>query len=231
MGCRHGQNAAHAHGPRLRRDRGPFQPRRQDDPERRRRQADQGMGCRHGPAAPHLHRAHRHHYRSRFFQGWQKVRVGQRGRTVKIWDTASGQPLLTLADHHSIVAAVAFSPDDKQVAVGNVDQTISLFDAATGKRQARSPAHAIAVSGLSDSPDGRWLASCGADQRARVGRAPLRDAIPSPWSATPGLSVPSPLRRQQAPGLHGQRSDRQAVENRQRVPARRRRRTGAISTG
>jgi len=39
--------------------------------------------------------------------------------TIKIWDTATGQQLLTLKDHTDEVWSVAFSPDGRTLASGS----------------------------------------------------------------------------------------------------------------
>ncbi len=59
--------------------------------------------------------------------------TGGEDRFARLWDTATGKPLLSLP-HAEVVHAVAFSPDGHSVLTGCGDHTARLWDAATGKR-------------------------------------------------------------------------------------------------
>ena len=47
--------------------------------------------------------------------------------TVKVWDSATGQNLLTLLGHERGVFGVAFSPDGTRLATGGVDGTVRVY--------------------------------------------------------------------------------------------------------
>jgi WD40 repeat protein len=53
-------------------------------------------------------------------------------RTVKVWDAASGQCLLTLQGHQGEVNSCAWSPDGARLVSGADDRTVKVWDAASG---------------------------------------------------------------------------------------------------
>ncbi len=88
-------------------------------------------------------------------------------KTVKVWDTASGQEVLTLKRHSSYVDEVAFSPDDKRIASASSDKTVKVWDAATGKELLTFKGHSGTdhgfVHSVAFSPDGKRIASASYD--------------------------------------------------------------------
>jgi WD40 repeat protein len=61
----------------------------------------------------------------------KRLATGSFDHTVKLWDAATGQELLTLKGHSVAVFSVAFSPDGKRLATGSFDPPVKLWDAAT----------------------------------------------------------------------------------------------------
>src|SRR5207249_48804 len=92
--------------------------------------------------------------------------TGGRDKTVKLWDTATGQVRATLEGHTGPVNAVAFAPVGPMVASGGQDKIVRLWDSATGKELAPpdgpppEPQLKLGIHSVAFSRDGKLLA-CG----------------------------------------------------------------------
>jgi len=73
--------------------------------------------------------------------GQRLVSAGVDG-TVRVWDAASGEALLSLSGHQGWVKACAFSPDGQRLVSAGSDATVRLWDAASG-----APLRIHAISG------------------------------------------------------------------------------------
>jgi WD40 repeat protein len=91
---------------------------------------------------------------------------------MKVWDAQTGQKLLTLKGHISVVKSVAFSPDGKRLASVADDHTVKVWDTQTGQELLtfKGPVRSVAF-----SPDGHRLVSGSAD-----GTVTIYDATPLP---------------------------------------------------
>ncbi|MEJ2148181.1 MAG: Gldg family protein [Chloroflexota bacterium] len=88
--------------------------------------------------------------------------------TAKVWDTESGDEVLSLTGHNGSVINVAFSPDGNEIATSGADGTVRVWDAESGDEMAQLPGQTDAVSDLEYSPDGDLLASVGQDQVVNI---------------------------------------------------------------
>jgi WD40 repeat protein len=79
--------------------------------------------------------------------------------TAKIWDTATGENLLTLIGHEGFVEAVKFSPDGHHVATSSRDKTVKFWNIE---------GHTTAVMSIAFSPDGKTLATGSVDRTAKI---------------------------------------------------------------
>jgi WD40 repeat protein len=86
--------------------------------------------------------------------------------TVKLWDSSTGQELLSLKT--GPVDDVAFSPDGKRLASASHDDTVKLWDSGTGQELLSLKGHRGPVLGVAFSPDGQRLASASSDGTVKL---------------------------------------------------------------
>jgi WD40 repeat protein/serine/threonine protein kinase len=106
------------------------------------------------------------------------------GGEVKVSETRSGQEILSLRGHTSIVSGLCFSPDGTRLASASSDRTVKVWDAQTGQ-QALTLKHRGIVTSVCFSPDGKRLASGSAD---RFGTPPKPGEV-KVWDARTGQEL------------------------------------------
>jgi WD40 repeat protein len=113
-----------------------------------------------------------------------RVVTGSDDRTAKLWDTGTGENLITFGGHTAAVRRVGFSPDGTRIVTASDDRSAKLWDAQTGQELLALKAHATEVWSVAFSPDGQRLVTgtAGADAIAKVWYA----AAPSPTTADSG---------------------------------------------
>ncbi len=92
---------------------------------------------------------------------------GTRQGQVLMWLYSQRRLQLTWRAHHSVVAAIEFSPDEQYLATASWDGVIKMWRTADCTLLWTSPA-VDAIIGLAFSPDGRALASGGTDGQIRL---------------------------------------------------------------
>jgi len=58
----------------------------------------------------------------------RRLATGSMERTIKLWDTTTGEEVFTLRGHTAGLICVAFSPDGRRIASGSWDQTVRVWD-------------------------------------------------------------------------------------------------------
>jgi WD40 repeat protein len=93
---------------------------------------------------------------------------GSADATLKVWDAATGQGLLTLKGHTFLVTSVAYSPDGRRIVSGSWDKKLKVWNAGTGQDLLTLKGHRNSVSSVAYSPDGRRIVSGSEDQTLKV---------------------------------------------------------------
>jgi WD40 repeat protein/tRNA A-37 threonylcarbamoyl transferase component Bud32 len=81
------------------------------------------------------------------------------GRTVRVWNAATGQEILTLPSLEGFVTRIAYNPDGSRLAAASQDGKVLVWDAVTGETSLAIRGHTSPVHGLTYSRDGRRLAT------------------------------------------------------------------------
>jgi WD40 repeat protein len=114
--------------------------------------------------------------------------TGENG-AVRLWDSATGRPLITLPGHTGPVYSAAFSPDGTTLATAGQDRTVRLWDTSTG-RTLTTLGHTGPVYSAAFSPDGTTLATTTIDGDILLGDDLVPQGTLELWDA-PTLAEPA----------------------------------------
>ncbi len=98
----------------------------------------------------------------------RRLVTGGDDRVARLWDTATGGELLTLAGHFGSVNSALFSADGSRVVTAGADQTARIWDATSGRELLALKRHGAGVFSAAISPDGRRVATGGEDGLVKV---------------------------------------------------------------
>src|SRR2546421_4772550 len=80
-------------------------------------------------------------------------------KTIRVWNTATGQHLATYKVHTDMVSDLAWSPDSRFLATANPDATAHIWDTIRGELLLVYGGHSAGVRSVAWSPDGTSIAS------------------------------------------------------------------------
>ncbi|KAF2827736.1 WD40 repeat-like protein [Ophiobolus disseminans] len=103
-----------------------------------------------------------------FLPDGARLASGSDDKTVKVWDTQSGQCLQTLEGHGRYVSLVAFSPDGTRLASGSYDKTVKVWDTQSRQCLQTLEGHDHYISSVAFSPNGMRLTSGSYDKTVKV---------------------------------------------------------------
>ncbi len=86
-----------------------------------------------------------------------------------MWDTISGQELLSLEEHKNVVYTMAFNnPYGDKIVTGSFDRTAKIWDANTGQRYHTLKGHKMEIVCLGFDPHGMLVATGSMDHTAKL---------------------------------------------------------------
>ncbi len=89
----------------------------------------------------------------------QFILTASQDTTAKIWDSQTGQCLLTLEGHSERIDNAQFSPDGKQVLTASWDNSIKIWDALSGQCLQTIEDKEFGIYYAAYSPDGKFVVS------------------------------------------------------------------------
>ncbi|KAH8818589.1 WD40-repeat-containing domain protein [Flagelloscypha sp. PMI_526] len=89
-------------------------------------------------------------------------------RTIRLWDSESGEEVRKLNGHTGYIRSVIFFPDGKHIVSGSDDKTIRIWESRSGKEVRRLSGHTGSIHSIAFSPDGMRIVSGSEDQTIRV---------------------------------------------------------------
>ena len=107
----------------------------------------------------------------------RRLATAGENKTVKIWDTETGQELLTLPVTGEVFGAAFRPPDGRWLVVGDRSGAVTVWDTTTCQVVRTLGGHTATVHGLAFSPDGRLVASASEDQTVKVWDAMTGDLL------------------------------------------------------
>ena len=119
-------------------------------------------------------------FRSHFRTTGRSCLAAVTDRTIRLWDTSTGDELAKLVADDGAVSAVAISPDGLTALSGGEDHTLKLWNFATQSHIRSYTGHTQGVLAVAFSADGRRAVSGGADQTIHIWDIDSGDAIGKP---------------------------------------------------
>jgi len=98
----------------------------------------------------------------------QYVVTGSRDKTIRLWDTMSGQCLHTMVGHDNWVRGLAFHPSGKFLLSTSDDKTLKIWDLKLGRCMKTLEAHAHFVTCLAIHPERPLVVTGSVDQAVKI---------------------------------------------------------------
>ena len=103
-----------------------------------------------------------------FSRDGRRVVSGSGDKTVRIWNSMTGEVEAELEGHTDSVMSVAFSQDGSRVVSGSGDKTVRIWNVMTGEVEAELEGHTDSVTFVAFSQDGSRVVSGSGDKTVRT---------------------------------------------------------------
>ncbi|HIK13547.1 MAG TPA: serine/threonine protein kinase [Oscillatoriaceae cyanobacterium M33_DOE_052] len=100
--------------------------------------------------------------------GANQIVAGGSYGSIRVWNIASGEKLLSIDAHKDWVNSLAIAPDGGILASGGADKIIRLWNLSNGTRRVTIPAHSAAVRVVAVDPYGQIVASGSEDKTIKL---------------------------------------------------------------
>jgi WD40 repeat protein len=98
----------------------------------------------------------------------QRVAVGYADRTIRLWDTQTGDLIWTFDGGQGVMNNITFSPDGSRIAATSLGSIIHVLDAKSGAVLTEFDKSTSSVQAMSFSPDGSRIASFDGNGEGRI---------------------------------------------------------------
>ena len=116
-----------------------------------------------------------------FDKSGKKFITGSYDRTCKVWDTNTGEELLSLDEHNNVVYTMAFNnPYGDKIVTGSFDRKAKIWDANTGQMYHTLKGHKMEIVCLSFDPHGMLVAT-GSGVRVAQRATAKEDGLVGDW--------------------------------------------------
>ncbi|KAF9974311.1 hypothetical protein BGZ75_000886, partial [Mortierella antarctica] len=98
----------------------------------------------------------------------QRIASGGSDNKLRLWNSQTGESVLTIDGHTRAIIAVVFSPSGRHIASSGWDMAVRLWDAQTGTLELTLTGHNVWVNSVAYSPNGLQIASASGDNTLRL---------------------------------------------------------------
>jgi WD40 repeat protein len=96
----------------------------------------------------------------------QWIASGSADRSIRIWDSSTGQEVGCIIGHQGDVMCVCFTPDSRNLVSGSTDETVRIWEWESKRQIKCLSGHGGSVNGVAVSPDGLQIVSASGKHEA-----------------------------------------------------------------